>query len=108
MEPDWFVIMFRQELECGGQALFVVGDVVEVERPEILFMGQQVHDFSIVAVDQVFGELRDDVADRGVVQHDIRMAEDDAAVKASGRHGCSSSCNALIEPLRTSYDCSGG
>ena len=67
MEEDGLVAVFRDEAGGGLHAFRMVRNVVLVERPEVLFMGEEVDDFRRVRAGHVLLYHGDDVFDRRVV-----------------------------------------
>ena len=46
----WFVSSFGAKSNCRIQALEVVSPVIEVERPKVLFVCEQIHNFSRIGI----------------------------------------------------------
>ena len=47
MEKDGFIAFLGEPVDSGVESLSVVWDVVRIERPEILFVREAIHNFRL-------------------------------------------------------------
>ncbi len=73
--------MLGAETQRRVQALHMIRNVVHVERPKILFVGEQVQDFRCVFGLGLWFKRRHNLIDGGVVADDVHTRKDNPTVE---------------------------
>jgi len=80
VEEHRAIAVLGHPADGGVEPLGVIGDVIRVERPEVLFVREQVHDLRLVGVFRERLERGRDLVERRAVADDVHAGEDNPAV----------------------------
>ena len=85
MEEDGLVSLFRDPANGNVEPLEMIGNVIRVERPEILLVCEQVHDLRLVRIIGTRFERGHRPFDGNRIADDVDLGENDAAIEIHQR-----------------------